>query len=447
MATVIAASTVPNLDGVSRYSLFKKLALDTGMLFCGVVTEGGINSFQDTGNLMTSQGVPEDWIGGWFRASKTASHAAPEGQIAPVADYEPELGKIDLSTHLTGTLSPGDEYELWKINPKIAKDIADSCLTDDLYLPCWTVLSEVPDYDMEQPGTDDWSNFNSTVSKQTEQPRLSYSGKRYLRVVSSSPGGYAQSNPLPIEPRYTYQLSGVARCDAGSVAELVAWDNTNNVEIQSYPSNRQYPARIWHHFLAPENCRELSIRLRNQSTGTIDWDEISFHSVNGADIPLPWWVKNDTQVKGIFNLAPLSIGKQLWDATLRGEDDTRFDVIPNFGGYTRFKAQARQGLTTHPIFMFGSRNETPFESDVLDLKYLDINLFVACLKYRLYKFHSQPLVTGLLDAENFKSMLGPAEGEWMRISQSMSVELNKTLDSPTPWVEYIDHRFTYGEGR
>lgn len=451
MSTVIAASTTPNLDGVSRYSLFKKLSLDTGLLFCGVATSGGdVATVYDTTNLKTGQGVPEDWIGGWLRVSKTTDNAAPEGEIVPIKDYEPDLGKIDVEPYLTNSLDSGDEYELWKINPKIAKDLADQCLTDDLYLPCWSVLSEVPDYDMEQSHTTDWTAGGSaTVTKQTAQPRLSNSGKRYLRVVSSAAGDYARSTLLRVEPGRSYHTSAVARCSAASTtARLQLYDETNGAVIQSYTSNRLFPVRIWFQVLIPTTCYSVSVRLINDEAGvTTEWDEVAFHSINAADIPLPWWVKNDTQVKGVFNLIPLSIGNNLWDATLRGEDDERFDVIPNFGGYTRFKAQARQGLITHPVFMFGSRNETAFASDVLDLKYLDINLFVSCLKFKLYKFHSQPLVTGLLDSENFKSMLGPAEAEWMQLSQSMSVELNKTIDSPTPWVGYLDSRFTYGEGR
>jgi len=189
------------------------------------------------------------------------------------------------------------------------------------------------------------------------------------------------------------------------------------------------------------------VRLINvEAAVTTEWDEVSFFATSSADIPVPWWVKIADQVKGYFELSPLSVGSQLWDATLRGEKDTRWDTIPNFGGFSRFKAVARQGLLDQPIFMYGLRNETAFSDDNTDLKYLDINLLAACLKFKLYKYHSQPLVTGLLDADNFKSMLGPAESEWMLISQSQAGDLNKTIDSPTPNAYFIDRRFTYGEG-
>ena len=449
MATVVASATTPNLDGVSRGALFRQLALDTGLLFCGTATSGSdAATLYDTANLKTTQGSPAEWIGGWLRISQTSDNTAPEGEISPVSDYQPELGKISIEPYFTASIQTGDLYELWKINPKIVKDLLDQCLTKDLYLPCWTVLSEVPDYDMEQTHTTDWTaGGSSTITKQTAQPRLSNSGKRYLRVVSGAAGDYARSAILRIEPGRTYHASAVARCSAAStMAKLTAYDETNGAEIQSYTSNRLYPARIWFTFLAPASCHSISLRLTNvEANVTTEWDEVVFFSLNAVDIPLPWWVKNDTQVKGIFELEALSVGAQLWDATLRGEDDTRFDVIPNFGGYTRYKAQARTGVLTQPLFIFGSRNELAYSDDNTDLKYLDINLLCSCLKYKLYMLHSQPLVTGLLDSANFKSMLGPIDEEWMQLSQSMAVELNRTIDSPTPNAYFRNERFSYGE--
>lgn len=449
MSTIVASYTTPNLDGISRQMLFKKLALDTGLLFCGVATAGSdVATLYDTANLKTSQGSPAEWIGGWFRVSQTSNNAAPEGEITSIRDYEPELGKIDLEPHLTTTLETGDLYELWKVNPKIVKDLTDQCLTNDIYTPCWTVLSEIPDYDMEQSHTTDWTaGGTATVTKQTAQPRLSYSGKRYLRVVSAAAGDYARSAILRIEPGRTYHASAVARCSAaGTTAKLIAYDETNGAVIQSKISTRLYPARIWFTFQSPVTCHSVSLRLTNVESGvTTEWDEVVFFSTQAADIPIPWWVKTDDQVKGIFQLDPLTITENLWDSTLRGEDDARFDVIPNFGGYTRFKAQARMGLLTWPVFMLGSRNETAYSDDNTDLKYLDINFLSACLKYKLYKFHSQPLVTGLLDADNFKSMLGSAESDWMQFAQSNSVELNRIIDSPTPTGYFLNERFTYGE--
>lgn len=448
MSTVIASATMLNSGGVTRADLFRKLALDTGLLSVGTITDGDTQYFYDTNQLKSGQLSAAEWIGGWFRVSYTPTHAAPEGEIRPIVDFEPELGRGTLEPFLSSTLTAGDKYELWKINPTIAKDLTDQCLTNELFIPCWTVLSEVPDYDMEQTGTTYWTAGGSaTVSKQTADPRLSSGGKQYLRVVSGAAGDYARSSLLRVNPGKTVHVSAAVRCSAASTtAKLVLYDETNGVVLQSYTSTQLFPARIWFTFLIPSTCYSVSIRLTNVESGvTTEWDEVIFYAVSSSDIPLPWWVRNADQVKGIFELQAESIGQQLWDTTLRGEDDARFDVIPNFGGGSRFKAQAREGYLDWPLFIYGSRNETTYADDNVDTKYIDINLLCACLKWKLYKFHSQPLVTGLLDAENFKGMLGDVTNEWMLLSQSQSVELNKTVDSPTPWVRYSNPRFSYGE--
>lgn len=444
MSTVIASYTTPNSGGVSRAALFKQLALETGLLFCGTATDGDAQNLYDDLNLKSSQLSPSEWIGGWARMSS----GTLEGEIRPIIDFEPELGKIVVEPYFSANVDAADTYELWKINPNFAKDLTDQCLTTDLYLPCWSVLSEVPDYDMEQSHTTDWTaTGTATVSKQTAQPRLGNSGKRYLRIVSVAAGDGAKSNVLRVLPNRTYHVSAVARCSAaGTTAKLTAYDETNGASIVSYTSDKLFPARIWFTFLTPASCYSVTVRLSNVEAGvTTEWDEVIFQDTAASDVPMPWWVKDESQVKGIFRLQPNSIGLNLWDSTLKGEDDEGFDTIPNFGGYTRFKAQSRQGTLTDPLFILGSRNETAYSDDNTDLKYLDINLLCAALKFKLYKYHSQPIVTGLLDAANFKSMLGEVSNEYTQLAQSKSVELNKVIDSPTPWIRVLDRRFSYGE--
>lgn len=445
MSTVVASYTTPNLDGVSRPALFVRLALDTGVLVTGTLTDGDTQNIYDTNQLKSAQLSPSEWIGGWVRMSSGSAIS----QIRPIVDFEPELGKIIVEPYFSASAAAADTYELWKVNPNIVLGLTDQCLLNELYLPCWTVLSEVPDYDMEQTHTTDWTATGSaTVSKQTAQPRLGSSGKRYLRIVSAAAGDGAKSAVLRVLPGRTYHVSAVARASAVSTtAKLTLYDETNSVALQTYTSVQQFPARIWFTFQIPASCYSVTIRLSNvEASVTTEWDEVIFQDTSANDVPLPWWVKNDTQVKGIFQLQPNSIGDHLWDATLKGEDDEGFDVIPSFGGFSRFKAQSRQGNLTGPLFMFGSRNETAYSNDTTDLKYLDINLLCSALKLKLYKFNSQPMVTGLLDSANFKTMLGEMEHEYSQIAQAMSVDLNKTIDSPTPWVRTNNARFSYGEG-
>jgi hypothetical protein len=443
MAAIVADSTPVNVEGLTRPELIRRLAIETGMAVTGVATATATNGSYliDETQLKTLQSSPSEWKGGWLRMASGQN----AGVIKPVVDFVPELGKPILEPFFSLPVAAGDQYELWKVNPSVVISVIDQCLTSELFSPCWTVLSDIPDYDMEQADLTHWiPGAGANISKVSSHPRLF--GERHLRVVSTVPGGYARSDLFGVEPGKQYHLSAVARCEPGATARLIAWDETNNVEIGHHDSNRLFPARIaFQSFTTPQTCFAVSFRLATVEPGaTTEWDEVcSFHTAS-PDILLPWWVTLPDQVKGYFNLTPLTFGTHLWDSVLRGEADRRFDTIKNFGGGAAFKGQARFGYLAWPVFILGTRPTTAYDDD-LQTKFVDLNLLLACVKYKLYKYHSQPMVTGLLDAENFKGMLGNAEAEWMQMSQSQSTDLNRVIDSPTPWGRFIDHRFTYGE--
>lgn len=444
MAAIVADSTPVNVEGLTRPEFLRRLAIETGMAVTGVATVSAVNGSYliDETQLKTLQSSPSEWKGGWLRMASGAN----AGSIKPVVDFVPELGKPIVEPFFFQPVAAGDHYELWKVNPTIVLSVLDQCLTSELYSPCWTVLSDIPDYDMEQADLTHWSAGGSAnISKVTSHPRLF--GERHLRVVSSAPGDYARSDLFGVEPGKQYHLSAVARCIApNTTARLIAWDETHDVEIGHYDSNRLFPVRIaFQTFTAPRECYSVSYRLANVEPGvTTEWDEIcSFHTAS-PDISLPWWVTNPDQVKGTFNFTPLTFSNNLWDSVLRGEVDRRFDTIKNFGGGVAFKAQARFGYLAWPIFILGIRPTTAYADDI-EVKYVDLNLLTAAVKFKLYKYHSQPMVTGLLDADNFRAMLGNAEHDWTTMAQSQSTDLNRVIDSPTPWGRFIDHRFTYGE--
>ncbi len=444
MAAIVANSTPVNVEGLNRPEFIRRLAIETGMVVTGVASAASTNSsyLSDENQLKTLQSSPSEWKGGWLRMASGAN----SGAIKPVVDYLPELGRAVVEPFFSSAIAAGDQYELWNINPTIVLAVIDQCLQSELYTPCWTVLSDIPDYDMEQPDITHWTpGGTAQVSKTTSHPRIS--GERQLRVVSVNPGDYARSDFFGVEPGKQYHLSGIARClGPDTTARLIAWDETNDIEIGHYDSNRLFPTRIaFQTFVVPQNCFSVSFRLANVEAGVeTEWDEICcFHSAS-SDVSLPWWVTLPDQVKGVFEYFPLTFSNNLWDATLRGEADRRFDTIRGFGGGNAYRAQARFGYLSWPLFILGIRPTTPYADDA-ELKYVDSNLLLACVKYKLYRYHSQPMVTGLLDSDNFKGSLGNAEADWMRMSQSQATDLNKVIDSPTPWAGFIDHRFTYGE--
>lgn len=447
MATILATNSFPQVEGTTRQQLFKKLARATGLLTYGVATGGTLNTLIDTTKLQSHQLNTGDNLGAWVRISSSAG-AAPAGQIRTVSGYVPDTGTLTVSPNFTTTApAAGDQYELWRVDPSMAMDLLDECLTDLLYMPCWTILSEVPDYDMEQVGTTDWTAVSATLAKSSAEPRSSFYGKRYLTVTTTSAGGYARTNLLRVEPGKTYHASALASCSAaGTTASLVAYDETNGALITSQTSSRLYPVRIYYTFTVPSTCYTISLRLTNvENLVTTAWDEVCMYPLYSRDIALPWWVKTANQVKGVFQMNPLTLGLNIWDSVLSGERDSRWDKYDIAFGRDQLRAVCRVGtLQTFPMFILGTRNETAYTDDTTDVKRIDANLLLACIKYKLYEYLSQPLVTGILDAANIKEKLAPAYQDYITLQNTFATSLNTTIGSPTPMGSFLDDRFRFG---
>ena len=448
MALIDVDRAVVNLGGVTRKSLLEHFGLKTGLLQTGTCTGGAINAIIDTGQLQSTQLSPSEWTGGWVRISSSTDNADPEGDIRTISEFQPELGKCLANPNFTAAPAFGDTYELWKINPKVALDIIDRALENDLYGPCWTVLSEIDDYDMEASNTNSWTASNATLSKLTTGVRAAQQGKRWLQVTNTAAGGYAACLTLNVAPLKAYHASALVRCQvAGTTAKLQVWDVTNSREIISYTTNSRTTVRIAFNWNCSADCFQVTYRLIGvESTATNNWDEVCAYQVSSTDISLPWWVKKLGQVKGIFQHQHLgTLNQQIWDPGLRGEVDTRWDVRRNYGSGNQFRVFARQGyMSSWPLFLYGLRNETAYSDDTLDKKYIDIPKFVACVAYKLYERASQPLVTGILDSKNFKEMLGPIHAEWMLLAQEEAEGLEDIIHSDTPWRKFSNTRFSYG---
>lgn len=453
MTTLISASSITTVEGLTRAQLIRGLALKTALCQTGTVstTSSDGSSFTDTVQLKSSQYNSSMWRGGWARIASTSAHAAPEAEFKPIAKYDPALGMITVDPRFSAAPSSGDTYELWRVNPKVVLDIIDRILTDDLYLPCWTVLSEVPDYDMEQPGTTDWTvGGTATLAKASAEPRSSLNGKRYLKVTNALSTDYARSAIMYWENTRNrqYHISAMVRVESASgKAKLSVWDETNNALITSQTSDKRYPVRLFLDPVTPPiTCNQFSIRLGTDTAGTVcDWDEVIAQPVISRDIALPFWVKHRDQVKGIFRLAPDTIDQFIWDCALVGERDAAWDDYDISFGRNQLRAVSRMGYTTAwPLFMLGSRNETAYSDDNTDIKYVDANLFFAAVKFRLYELHSQPWMNGILDSANIDKQLASADKDFNLLLQTQQVTYERTITSPTPTGKFRDHRWDFG---
>ena len=396
-ATVTLILTTPTLaqvEGATRNEIFKRFLRETGLGTYGVVTGvagGGTTTFDDTTRLKSTQFNARDWVGAWARISKNESSpsTAPENEVMPVTTYDPTTnGRITAPT-FTAAVAADDEYELWRFpNPTSVIDDLDTILKEDIYLPCWSILSEAPDFDMEQNNTTDWTaGANTTLSKSSGEPSLD--GARWLALSTTTNAGSAyNANAINIEPSKKYVVSVVAYNVNGMTLTLEAYDVTNSVTIDSKTWNRRYPGRIHFEFTTPSTCHNLRIIL-NHTAGTGSqtsyWDELCLYPADAYDIALPWWVKSKAQIKAIFKLTPTDISANVWDSALRGDFFNEFEIRDNAFGRGQLRLVTSHGTLPGPLFIFGVRNEVAYTNDTVDTKRVDENLVVAALAVKVFR--------------------------------------------------------------
>lgn len=387
--------TTEQLEGITRNELVKRFLRETRLGITGVATGGSATTIDDTTQLKSTQYTTNDWVGGWARISKDAggAGAAPEGEIRSITTYDPTTnGRITVDTFTTGVVV-NDQYELWlNPNPKQVLDLLDVILKETIALPCYTVLTEVPDGDMEQGNTTDWTATNATHTKQTGAPGMY--GKRYSRVVATAAGGYIESKAIRVEGSKGHHVSSLVRCgDKDTTATLLVRDATNGATIDSKTVNNTYMGRVWFNFNTPSTCKSVTLRLITvEDTKTTEWDEVCFQPHNAKSLRLPWWVKSPNQVKGIYKLNPHSVKQDLWSPELSGNREKGWLVQDGMIGVGQLRLFSNYQLpTSTPYYVYGIRNEEAYANDNSDIKRIDARLLIAHLAVEVFQLLKNPM--------------------------------------------------------
>lgn len=454
VTTILVTPTVSTVEGITRANLYKRFLRETGLGVYGVVTGvggGATTSFDDTTRLKSSQFNSQDWVGGWSRISKNANSAgsSPETEVKSITAYDPSTnGRITAGT-FSASIEVADEYELWRFpNPLYVNDDLDTVLKEDIFLPCWSVLSEHPDFDMEQSGTDDWEAITGSIAKVITAPYIT--GKRYLAVTATGGVGKARSaNEIKVEPNKKYYLSACGyAADDNSTLTLSAYDSTNSAVITSASTtwSRQYPARIVVEFTTPSNCYAIKVEMAHtcSSTEAAYWDEVILYPVDAYDIALPWWVKNKDQVKAIFGMSLESLGTNTFDSCLKGEMINEYDIRDDSFGKGQLRLVRRSGTISRPIFIFGVRNEIAYANDTVDAKRVDSNLLIAALARRVFKrlktFPNSNAMQTTWIIEQQKEW----ENQFKILNRAQTERVEAVLQTIQPSGYYRDNRFAFG---
>ena len=433
---VTASFTLPTIERLNRFDILSKFLRENRSLGgYGTATGGSATTIVDTGKLKTTQAPTTDWVGGWARLAYDAggAAAAPEGEIKPISAYAPSTGTITIDTYTTA-VAVGDKYQLWRNPyPQDILDMLDDCLTQECYLPTTALLTEVPDGDMEQNHTTDWTGSSATLSKVTAEPAMN--GARWLSVVNTGAGGFARptTNISLNGNAKAFHLSALVRCSAASTtAELTAYDATNSAAIKTVTSTSRGNVRLWMEFTAPATCAQIQVRLgATENTVTTLWDDVCLMSTDSPTVPLPWWVRSPDQVKGIYRLQPISLSANHWGPDLRGTKTPVPEILDDGFGRGQLRAVAAYGNNLWPLYIKGTRNETAFANENTDYKHLDAKFVHACLSYKIFDSMSGYESAGELNMEWVKERAAywRKEYETLRKAQSLRLERQETAPS------------------
>ena len=450
MTSIEAASggAIAGLETVTRGALIKRLFRETGLGTYGSATSGSTTTIVDTGKLKSTQYNDQEWVGGWARISKDAggAAAAPETEVRPITTYDPETGTITVNPAFSAAVAASDEYELWaNPNPSEAMDVLDDILTEDVYVPAWEILTELPDGNMEQDNTTSWSDTNATGAKATTNPM---EGVRYLTVTDSgSAGGYSQSVTMNVEAGKEYYISGAIRCeDASTSATLLAYDITNSADITSKTVSPLYMGRVWFMFTAPSGCKAIAIQLTTvEASKVTDWDSICLYPMGAREITLPWWVKEREQVRGVFNLTANEITTSLLESTLRGYLDPRWDVQDSSHGNNRLKLVGTNGaVMSSPLYIYGIRNALAYANDNSDGKFVPEYLLLSKLAHRVYVGLAKRPGNSSNTKRQYEIDAAFWDLEQKKASAAHADRLEIIMGSPEPMVGILDSRFQFG---
>lgn len=444
MALLTVAHTFPQIQRVTRRNVLERVLLEWGLGMYGTATGGSTSTIVDTTKLKSTQYTARDWNNAIARISKDAggAGAAPEGEISPVTDFAPSTGTITNNPVFTAAVASGDIYQLWKYpHPQDVIDLLTILLTKELEWPCWSVLSELPDFDMEQSGITHWGTaVNATAAKDTAEPLLG--GTQHMKVTGS---GAAIDNYLPtvslrVTPGKNYRASALVRANATtSAAKLVIYDETNGAALVAASTTSLDVVRLTAQAQIPATCRTVTVRLQNAAVAGISYfDAVTFHNTEATDLALPWWVKNRNQVKGLYSLrsygaeSASAAATEILDPALSGREISDWDVrADSFGrGQLRIFRRGGGSIGNGPLFIFGTRYETAFADEDTTVKHVDENLVAAALAAKVWERLAASNAAGDLDKMFIREQRERAYAEWHRLAYDLEESIEATLRSP-----------------
>lgn len=451
MGFVTATYSYRSADALVRFDVVNRFLRESGLGEYGTATSGSTTTIVNTGRLKNAQYPSNRYVNAWARIGKDAggAGAAPEGELGACSAYAPSTGTVTVPT-MTQAVAVGDGYQMFwgAVHPQDILDALDDALREDIFLPDWSILTECPDGDMDASAVSstDWGTAsNATVAKSTAEPAMA--GKRYMTVTTTSAGGYQPTQQLKCVPGRSYHLSVGARADAaGCTPTVTVRDVTNGTTLATLTTTSQAAVRLFTTVNVPATCFLVEIRLGNaENSKTSSWDDLCWFSTQQSDLPLPRWLRNQDQLKGIFTGVWDLAGTNAWNVIPRmNPDRNKWDFRDTNFGNGQCRIVARQGVTSEPVFIFATRNETAFANDNLDFKNVDANTLQAALGVRVFTQLMQQPNSGRFDTTWMATRLARYEADWKKLSRAQSTRLEEALQAEETDISVFRSESPYG---
>jgi hypothetical protein len=159
----------------------------------------------------------------------------------------------------------------------------------------------------------------------------------------------------------------------------------------------------------------MSVHLGVVENGKfVDWDEVCVYEVSTRTLPLPWWVKNKSQVRGLLACDWDYLAESVADPDpvlkLEGQ---RWNYLPAGFGANRTRITRMDSRPLRPVMLFGVRNETAYVNET-ETKRVDANFVNAALVFHLFRQLVSLPNSGHVDRTWVKEMVAYWEREYMR---------------------------------
>lgn len=448
----------PQNEVATRQALHQRLLRDLHLGQYGTSTDVTVGYIEDTNRLLNVAISPESMRGAWVRlvTDNDEKAASPYGEIRPVLRLEPRTGRLYVDPPLSSV--PGDttaDYEIWRrVHPQDVIDVTNRVLQEEIYLPYWEWLSELPGGDFEDALDDEvWEAIGGAAGTIVSfAAGASYQRSRYgLRIVTTGAGDGYGSQSVQVRPGAHIHVSAellLITPELTSFPRLVVYDDSDDSEIASITIEEGPSKRYSLDFTVPSDVSRIYVATVAGDATEVYWriSQVILQDLDARSLPLPRWIKNADQVKGVFRSQLWSRGGNTFDPEMHGTLDPHAYFVDNAFSFGQLRIQRRVGTFTRPYYIFASRNESSYVYDN-DRKRIDPNhLFTAVADNLMTNFVMQPSTE--MDRQQFVAMAAKLSRDHEMYRRAQEVRLSNTYVGREPEVFVADvarESLYYGE--